>query len=212
MDFDDRPDSAKRLETARKNRGFKSAREACSYFGWNYSTYLQHENGIRGFVRAAARYAKAYRVSEGWLITGQNGATSTSLPVMGYIGAGAEILPEFAQVPPEGGEQIEVPFAIANDMIGLQVRGDSMIPRYDDGDVVVVYREQRRAIESFYGEEAAVRTSDGRRFLKQIMRAPEGVTLLSWNARPIENVNLEWIGEIYATIRSAQLRRHGRRK
>ncbi|WP_245488379.1 helix-turn-helix transcriptional regulator [Mesorhizobium sp. Pch-S] len=71
MDFDDRPEFAKRLEQARTQRGFRSAKEAARFFGWTYETYIQHEQGIRGISRAAARYAEAFRVSEGWLLTGE---------------------------------------------------------------------------------------------------------------------------------------------
>lgn len=71
MTYDDRPDAAKRLEQARIARGFKTAKEACTFFGWNYETYAQHENGTRGIVRASKKYAKAFRVREGWLLTGE---------------------------------------------------------------------------------------------------------------------------------------------
>ncbi len=124
----------------------------------------------------------------------------TLIPLMGYIGAGAEIMPEFEQVPPDGIDHVNVPFPLPAEMIAFQVRGDSMLPVYKDGHVIVCYREQKRPIEAFYGEDAAVRTSDGRRFIKTIMRGNPGVNLMSWNAAPIENVGLEWIGEIFATL------------
>lgn len=71
MSFDDRPDFAKRLEQARIDRGFRTAKDAARYYGWTYETYIQHEQGIRGISRAAGKYAKAFRVSEGWLLTGE---------------------------------------------------------------------------------------------------------------------------------------------
>ncbi|MER8806060.1 helix-turn-helix domain-containing protein [Mesorhizobium australicum] len=74
MDFDDRPDFAKRLEKARKDRGFRTPKDAARFFDWTYETYIQHEQGIRGISRAAAKYAKAFRVSEGWLLTGEGNA------------------------------------------------------------------------------------------------------------------------------------------
>ncbi|WP_311272211.1 MULTISPECIES: XRE family transcriptional regulator [unclassified Rhizobium] len=131
-----------------------------------------------------------------------------AVPLMGYIGAGAEILPEFEQVPPEGLDQIHVPFPLPDDMMALEVRGDSMLPVYKDGHVLVVYRDQKKPISAFFGDDAAVRTSDGRRFLKTIMRGSP-ITLVSFNAAPIENVSLEWVGEIFAVIPRSQLKKIG---
>ncbi len=135
------------------------------------------------------------------------GAGPHSVPIMGYVGAGAEIMPEFEQVPPEGLDTVDVPFAVPEGIIGFAVRGDSMLPRFNEGDVVLVFAEQRRATHTFYGEEAAVRTTDGRRFLKQIMRDGNAFALWSWNARPITGVLLEWIGEIFTIIPASQFRR-----
>ncbi|TBZ07777.1 S24 family peptidase [Rhizobium leguminosarum] len=134
-------------------------------------------------------------------LIGETDELKSIIPVMGLIGAGAEVMPDFEQVPPEGLDQIEVPFALPDEMIALEVRGSSMLPVYRDGTAIIVYRHQRKPLASFYGEDAAVRTSDGRRFLKTIMRGgADTVNLFSWNAAPIEGVRLEWIGEIFATI------------
>lgn len=70
-EFDSRPDEAKRLTEARKARGFKTVKDAVDYFGWVYESYVQHENGLRGIKKQAHKYAKAYRVSPGWLLTGE---------------------------------------------------------------------------------------------------------------------------------------------
>lgn len=214
MDFDDRPEPALRLEKARKKRGFATAKDAAVFFGWNIHSYIQHENGTRGIGRAADRYAEAFRVSEGWLLTGEGRGPNDNftVPVMGYVGAGAEVEPDHEQVPPEGLEQIDVPFALPGDMVAFKVKGDSMLPQFADGMVIIVFREQRRAIETFYGEQAIVRTHDGRRFVKTIERGPNGgVTLTSWNARPIENVRPDWIGEIFTFFPASSIRREGNR-
>src|SRR4051812_42424089 len=71
MTEDTRPDPARRLEQARLRRKFKTARAATDYFGWNYNSYVQHESGVRGLGRIADQYAKGYRVSKGWLLTGE---------------------------------------------------------------------------------------------------------------------------------------------
>jgi phage repressor protein C with HTH and peptisase S24 domain len=136
-----------------------------------------------------------------WLIDGSGPEENSEVPLMGYVGAGAEVEPENEQVPAEGLDQIALPIQVPSDMIAFKVRGDSMLPAFKDGSIIVVRREQQRSLESFYGEEAAVRTSDGRRFIKTIMRGRDGyVNLMSWNARAIEDVRLEWIGEIFAIL------------
>lgn len=80
MTEDYRPEPAKRLEQARKSRGFRFAKDACEFFGWNYNSYAQHESGTRGLVRVAGRYAKAFGVSEAWLLTGEGKGPSGQTP------------------------------------------------------------------------------------------------------------------------------------
>ena len=90
------------------------------------------------------------------------------VPIMGRVGAGAVIEPEYEQVPPEGLGEVELPFPTDEDTIAFEVTGDSMLPKYENGDVIVVYKEQRHPISSFYGEEAVVRLKTGERYLKTI--------------------------------------------
>jgi repressor LexA len=132
-----------------------------------------------------------------------------AVPIMGRVGAGATIGPEHEQVPPEGLGEIELPFPIAEETVAFEVVGDSMLPKYENGDIIVVYREQRHPLSSFYGEEAAVRLKSGERYLKTIERgnAANLVNLTSFNAKPIAGVKLEWIGEICVTLPRGQIER-----
>ena len=131
-----------------------------------------------------------------------------SVPIMGRVGAGASIEPEHEQVPPEGLGEIELPFPIAEETIAFEV-GDSMLPKYENGDIIVVFRQQRHPLSSFYGEEAAVRLKTGERYLKTIERGKSStlVNLKSFNAKPINGVKLEWIGEICVTLPRGQIER-----
>jgi repressor LexA len=132
-----------------------------------------------------------------------------SVPLMGRIGAGAIIEPEHEQVPPEGLGEVELPFPIAEEIVAFEVAGDPMLPKYENGDIIVAYREQRHPISSFYGEEAAVRLKTGERYLKTIERGKSAtlVNLTSFNAKPIVGVKLEWIGEICVILPRGQMER-----
>jgi repressor LexA len=132
-----------------------------------------------------------------------------AVPIMGRVGAGASIGPELEQMPPEGLGEVELPFPIAEETIAFEVVGDSMLPKYENGDIIVVYRDQRHPLTSFYGEEAAVRLKSGERYLKTIERGKTGhvVNLTSFNAKPITSVKLEWIGEICVTLPRGQIER-----
>jgi repressor LexA len=132
-----------------------------------------------------------------------------TVPIMGRVGAGATIEPEHEQVPPEGLGEVELPFPISEETMAFEVVGDSMLPKYENGDIIVVYRDQRHPLSSFYGEEAAVRLKSGERYLKTIERGKTAqvVNLTSFNAKPITGVKLEWIGEICVTLPRGQIER-----
>jgi SOS-response transcriptional repressor LexA len=160
--------------------------------------------------------APVLQTTAAWLLSGaRESSPTTHVRVVGRIGAGAEILPEIEQIPPEGLYEIEVPFSIPEQSFAFEVEGDSMWPRYDSGDVILCWREGASADEVI-GWEAAVRTADGKRYLKRIRRgAIEGTfDLESHNAAPIRGVLLEWAALIQAVVRSGQWRRftQGQRK
>jgi hypothetical protein len=169
------------------------------------------KNGERRGVTTETLIALApvLKTTAAWLLEGVGEPTpGNCVRVVGRIGAGAEIQPEFEQIPPEGLYEIEVPFPIAKDAIAFLVEGDSMWPRYDPGDVIICWRHGADADE-VVGWEAAVRTADGKRYLKRIQRgsAPGTFDLESHNAAPIRGVRIEWAAEIQGVVRSGQWRR-----
>lgn len=169
------------------------------------------KDGSRTGVSTAtiAALAGPLQCQAAWLMTGEGLAEQNSqVPVMGRIGAGAEIMPEFEQLPHDGLYEIDVVIPMPSGAIAFEVEGNSMWPRYDPGDVVVCWREGTN-IEDVIGHEAAVRTGDGRRFLKKVLRgaAPETYDLESHNAEPIRGVLLDWVSVVEHVIRSGKWKR-----
>lgn len=202
---------ADRLRRARIKAGYPSARSAALKFKWGVSTYAAHENGQNDFdPETAEEYGRAFKTSAAYLLTGQiDTAPIYTAEVMGLIGAGAEIMPEMEQVPPEGLYPIDADVPLPEGAIGFQVEGDSMWPRYDDGDVVIC-RQDGVAPENIPdGEEAAVRTEDGHRYLKRLVRTPTPglYTLESHNAPPIRNVRIAWASDIWTVVRASKWRK-----
>lgn len=146
--------------------------------------------------------APVLKTTASWLLEGVGGTPMpTSLKVVGRVGAGAEILPEFEQIPPDGLYEVDLPLPLPEASVAFAVEGDSMWPRYNAGDVVVC-EEREHDLQTITGQEAAVRTSDGKRFLKTIRRGATGGTfdLESHNAPPIRNVTIEWAAPILLII------------
>lgn len=64
-------DMGNRLKQAREAAGYPSARAAATQKGWKISTYSAHENGQNEFgPDEARRYSKAFKVTAGYLLTG----------------------------------------------------------------------------------------------------------------------------------------------
>lgn len=156
--FDDRPDPARRLEQARIARGFDEAKAAAEFFGWNYVSYTQHESGVRGLSRVAAKYAAGYRVSEGWLLTGEGQgpdgqtiapakSTTTIIPgsqlvshqkmpvYAAAMGGDGHLIISFDQI-----DEIKRPAELENVKggYGLLIKGSSMVPALWEGDMALV--------------------------------------------------------------------------
>ena len=132
---------------------------------------------------------------------------------MGRVGAGALIDVEFEQAPPDGYDTVELPFSFPDPILAFEITGDSMLPAYEAGEIIICLRDQVRATDHYLGERVVVRLSTGERYLKRLARGFERGTfnLESWNARTIENVRIEWVGEIVAAVNPGAIRRIERR-
>lgn len=201
-----------RLKQARMARGIKTARAAAERLGVPYGTYAGHEAGTRGIrMEEMKAYADAFRVSAAWLAFGEGDPhelpPSFRLEAYGHVGAGAEVYGIDDHAPGEPMEVFDTALPVADNTIGVIVRGDSMYPRYDDGDVIGYFRDGRDPLD-LIGKECIVKLADGRYFVKRLRRgSAQGLfNLESVNAPLIEDVVVEWAAEVHTVIRSGQWR------
>lgn len=162
----------------------------------------RHRRPIAENLRGLAR---VLGLSVGELLEGYEDEQPATVPIMGYVGAGWHVEPEYEQMPPDGFEQIEVAFQVPDGVIGFWVRGESMEPAYSDGDVVLVRADQRYATGAYVGQKPhIVLTETGRRYLKRIMPGPGRNTfnLESFNTRTMVGVRLKWVGEFVAVVQA----------
>tara|TARA_R110002110_G_scaffold64634_2_gene178548 strand:- start:6882 stop:7484 length:603 start_codon:yes stop_codon:yes gene_type:complete len=193
---------ARRLKEARQKAGYPDAKAAAEAMGANFHTYIQHENGTRGFARHAERYARFFRVDAGWLISGKGKPDLTGMvPVVGYVGAGAEVYPIDDHAKGAGFDMIETN-AMPGDSVAVRIRGDSMYP-FEEG-WVLVYRRERDGVPSACINQLCVCAvaHDGPVLIKRLRKGSKAklFTLESWNAAPREDLELEWAAPVIAIL------------
>jgi hypothetical protein len=206
-----RKEQGKRLALARIAAGFKSARAAALACGWAESTYRAHEAGERRIGQDdAEKYSKKFRAygakftAQAILFGDDTKLIIKLIPVVGRIGAGAEILTESTPVSEDGIFQVEPNVLLSDGMIGFVIVGDYLWPRYDDGDVIIVDKEGVSPETLPDGVEAIVKTVDGRQFLRTLRRDVGGWTLESHRTPAMYSVDLVWTSEVVTVVRARQ--------
>tara|TARA_R110002074_G_scaffold253081_4_gene425102 strand:+ start:5112 stop:5729 length:618 start_codon:yes stop_codon:yes gene_type:complete len=192
-----------RLQQARKSAKYTTPADAAQAMGVTRVTYYQHESGIRGITRTTAeRYANFFRVDLTWLLTGKGRLERKGLiPVLGYVGAGAEIYPvdDHAQ----GGSLDTIEATVyPEDAVAVRIRGDSMYP-FEEG-WTLIYRKDRDGVPSACINQLCVCkvAHDGPMFIKRLRKGTRAkhYNLESWNAAPREDVELEWASPVLAIL------------
>jgi phage repressor protein C with HTH and peptisase S24 domain len=201
-----------RLRTAREKH-FKSARIAAKALGIAVSTYGAHERaeapGGRDYgPDEAKRYARRFRVTPEWLLTGRKvGPTdgtpgpepeeppAPKVPVAGYVGAGAET--HFYAVAQGGLDEIDAPEGSTPDTVAVEIRGDSLGTFFDRW--LVFYDDVRREVTpDLLGKLCVVGLDDGRVLIKKLQRSrSQGLfNLVSQTEAPIVDVAIEWAAKV----------------
>lgn len=120
---------------------------------------------------------------------------SEGVPLLGTIGAGGAIayFKDDHEV-----ESVPRPPLAAGPLMALQVLGESMLPKYEPGDVIYVRREHEGVLPQYLNKYCAVHVSDGGTYLKILAAGtqPERYTLRSLNAADMENVEVIWAAPV----------------
>lgn len=129
------------------------------------------------------------------------------IPIVGYVGAGAEILSIDDHQKGAGIEEIEPPFdGLSPSMVAVRVRGDSMAPTFRDGEILLYDRQDNGGdLGHLVGKDCVVSLKDGRKFVKQLKRTPRGEWYLysvNVDAEPIFGVEIEWAAKIKIVLKN----------
>lgn len=154
---------SERLKAARIEAGFESVADAARALHVKYSTYAAHENGGKGFGPGKLElYARRFKVSTDWLLTGkgQGPRVANSINSPDRFDTNAQIIsnsnftersiPLYGKA--VGGPHGEILFdgevmahvnsppilAKVKNPYAVYVAGDSMEPRYFEGEIVYV--------------------------------------------------------------------------
>jgi len=120
------------------------------------------------------------------------------IPVLGYVGAGAEVYPI------DDGDplyEVVVKGALPAGTVGAIVRGDSMFPIFEDGDLVA-YAGDELTPDIAVGKTCMVKLEDDRMLIKTVRRGSGSglYTLTSTNAPDIEDVRIVWARSLVMRI------------
>lgn len=124
------------------------------------------------------------------------------VPVLGNIGAGGEVMfstdPEIELSDYNDFPKVPRPPLVAGRLMALRVTGSSMLPKYEDGDVIYVRRDHDGILPKYLNRYCAVRTTDGGTYLKILApgSAAGRYTLRSLNAPDMENVEVLWASPV----------------
>lgn len=147
------------------------------------------------------KIATILNVTVVWLEHGVS-IRNMSIPLLGSVGAGEQFFPDM-----EGMNESITIKAEDLDLFAATVRGQSGLPVYKPGEVVVCSRSAGLSENSYLNTDAVVMLRSGQAYLKKIVRGSQvgTFTLLSYNGEPIENVLIEWAAPVVMVLRRPAL-------
>lgn len=163
-----------KIKELRLKKGM-SQQELAQRSGYRDRSAIHHiENGERNITQSRLeRIAQALGVTAAQLLEDEK-PQAVKIPVLGRVAAGIpveavqEVL-EYEEITPELSGQGE--------FFALRVRGDSMEPKFSEGDIVIVKKQSD--VES--GEIAIVLVNDSDATIKKLQKFDGGINLIPSN-------------------------------
>lgn len=123
--------------------------------------------------------------------------TRRMIPVIGYVGVGAEIYADENNPKGPGVDEVQSPYeGLSHLTVAVRVRGSSVAPAYNDGDIIF-FEETHIDYMNLLGKDCVVFLADGRKFLKELRRTPDGQWYLhSHNTDPIFGIDIKSVGKV----------------
>jgi transcriptional regulator with XRE-family HTH domain len=119
------------------------------------------------------------------------------IPVVGYAGAGFRILPIDDHMKGAGLDYIDAPPGLASrSAVAVIVRGYSMIPVLEEGDVIYYDEKTEGNFDSLIGRLCVVQCDDGATYVKQIKKSGDHYWLHSHNADPVFPEGISWAARV----------------
>lgn len=191
---------AEKIKTIRTSMGLDQAPFG-ELLGASQSTVARWERGALPKAAILQRIAELANTSVESLL-GMDEALPDSIPVVGYVGAGAAVIPCDDYAHGDGMYFIERPPFVTGKAVAVEIKGDSMLPIAEDGWRIVYGGEQRFDEAEVLNKLCVVQLEDGRALVKRIMRGsqPHRYHLVSSNAPMIEDAQINWAARVKAII------------
>nr|DAH37258.1 MAG TPA: Repressor protein CI [Caudoviricetes sp.] len=190
------------LKKIREAKGLLQ-KDVATVLGVDRTTYVKYERGDSDPGKDnIVKLANFFGVSTDYILEHENKLATAKkgveIPVLGKVVAGIPIdaieeIIDYEEITPEMASQGE--------HFGLTVKGDSMEPKFSDGDVVIV----RKQSDVDTGDIAVVLVNGNEATLKKLKKRPDGIMLIPtnpqyevmfYNNTEIENLPVSIIGKV----------------
>lgn len=191
---------ADRIKAIRLSKGLNQA-EFGEVVGVGQSTVTRWEKGAQPAAEYLYQIAAMSKTTVDQLLGIADIATPPGMiPVVGFVGAGAVVLPldGFAN----SAEYIERPAFVTGAAVAVEVQGDSLFPVAENGWKLVYTGEESLDESEVLNRLCVVQLLDGRAMVKRVLRGSERQRyhLASTNAPLIENAEILWAAPVKAII------------